>query len=391
MATAPALLARRNGVASVFALNGLFFASLVSRFPDVRASLALSNGGFGLLLMAASLGSVSGLPLAGRIVERLGEALVVRIGAVACAVAIVVAALGATVVTWVPLAALGLFGYGLCISVWDVAMNVEAAEVERHIGRTLMPRFHAAWSIGSIAGGGVGVVMTVLAVPMLVHLLLVVVLAAPGVWLAASRFYPHVPEQPRAWSQRSRSAWTEPRVLLLGIMVLAFAVVEGSANDWLSLAVIDGYHTAHWVGVAGFWLFTLLMTTGRIGGPQAIDRFGRTPVLRMCALLGGIGILITVYGGSLGVAAIGIVIWGLGASLGFPVGMSAAADHPVRAAARVSVVSTIGYGAFLIGPPLLGWLGDHVGTLRSLLAVAALMVPALVVAAAARTEDRTRS
>ena len=78
------------------------------------------------------------------------------------------------------------------------------------------------------------------------------------------------------------------------------------------------------------------------------------------------------------------MVWGLGASLGFPVGMSAAADDPARAAARVSVVSTIGYGAFLAGPPLLGWLGDHVGTLDALLAVAVLMVPAALTVFAAR-------
>ena len=78
------------------------------------------------------------------------------------------------------------------------------------------------------------------------------------------------------------------------------------------------------------------------------------------------------------------MVWGLGASLGFPVGMSAAADDPARSAARVSVVSTIGYGAFLAGPPLLGWLGDRVGTLEALSAVTLLMIPAAVTVFAAQ-------
>jgi cyanate permease len=81
---------------------------------------------------------------------------------------------------------------------------------------------------------------------------------------------------------------------------------------------------------------------------------------------------------------LGIVVWGLGASLGFPVGMSAAADDPARAAARVSVVATIGYAAFLGGPPLLGFVGDHVGTLQALLVVAVLLVPSLFAVRAAR-------
>ena len=97
-----------------------------------------------------------------------------------------------------------------------------------------------------------------------------------------------------------------------------------------------------------------------------------------------VGLLTVIVSNSALLAALGIVIWGLGAALGFPVGMSAAADDPRRAARRVSVVSTIGYGAFLAGPPLLGFVGNEVGTLDSLYVVAAAMVPAAVLVLAVR-------
>ena len=131
------------------------------------------------------------------------------------------------------------------------------------------------------------------------------------------------------------------------------------------------------------------MTTGRLAGPGLLDRFGRPPVLWTSAVAAAGGIVLLVVGGHPVLAAVGILVWGLGASLGFPVGMSAAADESSRAAARVSVVSTVGYGAFLAGPPLLGALGDRVGTLESLLAVAVLMGPAMmtVVATRRRTMD----
>jgi cyanate permease len=105
----------------------------------------------------------------------------------------------------------------------------------------------------------------------------------------------------------------------------------------------------------------------------------------------GAGVVLAVWGGHPVPAALGIVVWGLGASLGFPVGMSAAAADPGRAPARVSVVSTIGYGAFLGGPPLVGWVGDRVGTLDSLLVVLALMVPAALAVFATREPAVTRS
>lgn len=384
----PSPLQSRNAVVAAFALNGFLFASLVSRLPDIRSSLDLSNSDLGLLLLAESVGSLIMLPFSGRLIERFGAPNVVRGGAVGVTAGLVVAALGATVVEWVPLAALGMFSQGMGMSTWDVAMNVEGAEVERRLGRTIMPRFHAAWSMGSIAGGALGIPMAALGVPPVLHFLIVAIPAYVGVLAACRAFLPvqtHAPE-PATSGERRSSAWREPRTLLIGVMVLAFAAVEGSANDWLSLGLIDGYDVPHWVGVAGFSLFVVAMTSGRLVGPIALDRFGRAPVLWACTGAGLVGVLLTVYGTHLGVAAIGIVIWGIGASLGFPVGMSAAADDPRRAAARVSVVSTIGYGAFLIGPPFLGAIGDRIGTLQALLVVAALMVPAAFSVLAARPQ-----
>nr|WP_246416565.1 MFS transporter [Nocardioides luti] len=332
--------------------------------------------------MAIAAGSVLALPSSGRLIERGSAAGVVRLGAVFAAGGLLVAAVGAGVVASTVLCALGLFAYGIGIGIWDVAMNVEGAEVERQLARTVMPRFHAGWSVGSIVGAGIGIPMAALHVPMPVHLGGLALLSLGVVWVVSRAFLPPVPapEVPVV----HRSAWLEPRTLAVGVMVLSFAVVEGSANDWLALALIDGYDARHWVGVAGFSLFVTAMTIGRLVGPVALDRFGRAPVLWGTSGVAAAGVLLVVLGGSAPVAATGIVLWGLGAALGFPVGMSAAADDPVRSAARVSVVSTIGYAAFLAGPPLLGQLGNHVGTLDSLLAIAALMAPAALTVFAAR-------
>lgn len=374
----------RASVAVSFAVNGVLFATLASRLPTIRSALDLGNRELGLLLLTASLASVLALVASGRLVSRFGATAVVRGGAVACGSGLTLVAAG------VPLGsvagcAVGLFTYGAGVSLWDVAMNVEGAEVERRLARTIMPRFHAAWSGGSIAGAGLGVLALAVDLPIAAHVLSLVVAGVATAWWSAGRFLPtataHEEESAVA---RPGSAWREPRTLAIGVMVLAFAVVEGAAFDWLALAVIDGYDVAHWVGNAGFALFVTAMLVGRMVGPVVLDRHGRAATLWACASAAFAGSLLTVFGGHPAVAAIGIVVWGLGASLGFPVGLSAAADDPQRAAARMSVVSTIGYGAFLAGPPLLGALADEVGTLRALLAVAALMVPAALSVLAAR-------
>ena len=111
------------------------------------------------------------------------------------------------------------------------------------------------------------------------------------------------------------------------------------------------------VGAIAFGFFVTAMTVGRLVGGSLLERFGRVPVLRATAVIALAGLLLVLFGGSTPVALAGALLWGVGASLGFPVGMSAAADDPARAAARVSVVSSIGYTAFLAGPPLIGLLG----------------------------------
>lgn len=376
------LIRTRNAVAASFALNGFCFATLFSRLPDIRSGLALDNGAVGLLLLAISVGSVGSLPLSGRLIDRLGATAVTRMGAGCVALGLTVAMAGVAGGV-VPLAALGLLVNGVGVAVWDVSMNVEAAEVERRLGRTIMPRFHAGWSLGSFAGAGLGIPMAAAHVPVLLHVASVVVLAAVGTWWAAGTYLPPVVTHEER-SAATCSPWREPRTLAIGLMVLAFALSEGSANDWLSLALVDGYDARHWVGVTGFTVFVCAMMTGRVVGPVLLDRFGRAPVLWGCAAAGFTGVLLVVFGGSVVPVGLGVVVWGLGASLGFPVGMSAAADDPLRAARRVSTVATIGYAAFLAGPPLLGLLADHVGTLRTLLVVAALMVPAAATVFAAR-------
>jgi MFS family permease len=376
-APSPSLAQGRSAVYAAFALSGVLFASLVSRLPDVRSGLGLSNGELGLLLLSTSAGSVLSLPFAGRLIERFGARDVVRAGGIGVCTGLLLAALGATTLGWLPLTVVGLFASGVGVSVWDVAMNVEGAEVERQLRRTIMPRFHASWSVGSIVGSALGIPMAAFGVPVVVHLLGVCV-PAYFVTLVATRYFlpegTHVTKVPEGAAPIS--PWREKRTLLIGVMVLAYAMVEGAANDWLSLGFIDGYHVEHWVGVSAFSLFVVSMTVGRLVGPLLLDRFGRAPMLWGCSAAAFTGILVTVYAGSPGLAMVGVVIWGLGAALGFPVGMSAAADDPVGSAKRVSAVSTIGYGAFLIGPPCLGWIGDRIGTLDSLLVVAALMIPA---------------
>lgn len=375
----------RNAVMATFFLNGFAFATWASRIPSVRHALDLGPARLGLLLLAVSIGSVLALPTSGGSVQRFGARRVVISATLLEAVGLLLVAFGVGVLGTIPLTAGGLFLVGLGTGTWDVAMNVEGAEVERLLGRSIMPRFHAAFSLGTVAGAAVGAVVTFVDLGIGWHVgavgLLVALLGGVSVrgFLAVA---PHVDDV--APASHALKAWTEPRTLMIGVMVLALALTEGVANDWLGVAMVDGYGAPAWLGAAAFALFVAAMTTGRVTGTVLLDTFGRPAVLWGTMAVAGVGVLLVVLGQVPVLVTLGIVLWGLGASLGFPVGMSAAADDPVKAPARVSVVSTIGYTAFLGGPPLLGFLGSRFGVLQALLVVSVILVPSALAVPAAR-------
>jgi MFS family permease len=376
----------RNAVYVAFIGAGFAFASWASRIPQVRAQLHVSPGVLGLILLCAAIGSAVAIPLAGLVIVRFGEAVTVTITSLIAVAGLAVVAIGYR--HGIPWVAAGLFGLGFGTGSWDVAMNVQGAAVERAIGRAIMPKFHAGWSIGTVAGAGLGTAMVALHVPVTAHLLAVaaaVALVVPAVtrsFLPVARPAPAPGPAAGPAPRRTLAAWTEPRTLVIGLFVLCVTVIEGVGNDWLSLGVIDGYHTPAAIGTATLAGFLAAMTAGRWFGPRFIDRFGRVPALRACAAVALGGLLLVGFGGFLPVAIAGAVLMGLGTSLGFPVGMSAAADDPRYAAGRVSVTSSIGYGAFLAGPPVIGFIADHVGVLHALTVAGVLLVIALFASSA---------
>jgi predicted MFS family arabinose efflux permease len=383
--TAPELSHARTAVVVAFAVNGLAFASFISRTPAIRDALGLSSGLLGLLLLCLSGGSIAGLALSGPVVHRLGPGRTVLAGALSVAAGLALLVVGLTTGVVLP-AAVGLVFTGLGSGIWDVAMNVEGADVEHRLGRSLMPRLHAAFSLGTVTGAGLGALSAATGVPLEVQVIVIAALLPVIMTVATRRFLPVVAArvQERSTGSGTLAAWREPRTLLVGLMVLGFAFTEGSANDWLAVAFVDGYRTDQTLGAIGYGFFVVAMTVGRLFGGAALERFGRVVILRAMAVLGAAGLALVLLGGSTPVALAGALLWGIGASLGFPVGMSAAADDPARAAARVSVVSSIGYTAFLAGPPLIGLLAEHTGILHALFVVLGALVLGLLASGAAR-------
>lgn len=372
---------RRLALFALFMLPGLAISSWVTRTPAIRDLLGASPSQMGLILLGLSAGSMVGILSSGPAVARLGARPVMIAGTVGVVMSMPTigagASAGSTVVTMA-----GLFLFGLGMGGGEIAMNVEGADIEKVIERPVLPALHGFFSLGTVVGASLGIAFTATGVPVVWHLISIGVVAVVVLVVAARSIPAGTGRVERAdvggrRSRTGRPVWKDSRLLLIAAIVLAMALAEGTASDWLPLVMVDGHGFGAASGSAVYAVFAAAMTLGRFSGGTFIVRFGRARVLRASILAGVAGMALVIFVDSQWVAAVAVVLWGLGASLGFPMALSAAGESGEDSARRVSLAATVGYVAFLVGPPVIGFVGEHYG-LRT-----ALILPMVLVAASA--------
>ncbi|GAA1857222.1 MFS transporter [Microbacterium koreense] len=386
------LVTWRAAIFAIFLSCGLGFATWASRLPAVKTLLGADDLDIGILLFVMGASSIVGLSLANVVVARWGARRGLLGGFIVFATGILIVGYGTEFAQSFVVTAVGLGLMGLGMSATDVMMNVEAAAVEQAFERTLMPLFHAFFSIGTVVGAGVGIGMAAWGIGVAPHLwivgILVLIVGIVSVRLLPRRHDLHDDDGPtRTRRERFRElavVWRDPRTYAIGAIMLGMSFAEGSASDWLTIAVVDGHAASEAIGALALTVFSVAMTLFRVIGGPLVDRFGRVWTLRVLAVTAGAGLVLFILAPNLPLAFVGVALWGAGASLGFPLGMSAAADDPRRAAASVSAAATIGYVAFLCGPPVLGWISNQIGILNTLWVIVGLIVMSGLASGAAK-------
>ncbi|MGO1543182.1 MAG: MFS transporter [Gulosibacter sp.] len=372
---------RRWSLYALFLIPGLALSSWVTRTPAIRDLLEASTAQMGLVLSGMSIGSTLGILSSGPLVSRFGARTITAIGLSGVVLSMpIIGVSGAMGSMWI--AAVGLFFFGAGMGAAEVAINIEGADIEQVSKKSFLPSMHGCFSLGTVIGAVCGIIATAIGFSVIIHLIIVGVVTLilliggirgvlPETGKALGRNVDSVAEPARP------KVWKDPNLLLIGGIILSMALVEGTANDWLPLIMVDGHGFDETVGSLVFAMFAAAMTIGRLVGGKFVHRFGRAPVLFVSALSAVAGLAVVAFVDNQIAAATAVVLWGLGASLGFPVALSAAGDSGPDAAKRVTLVSIIGYIAFLVGPPLLGFVGEAI-ELRG-----ALMIPLVLAAAAA--------
>ena len=384
---------RRIAIFAFMLMFGIGMSSWVVRTPAVRDLLVASTAEMGLVLLGLSVGSMSGVLSSAAVVRRHGVRLTVAVGGSSfiAGVAMIGVFAGLSAFAGV-FAGLALVGFGIGVS--EIAINIEGAALETLAGKSILPALHGCFSLGTVIGAVSGIILTAINFSVTWQLIFVALLAA-GVLGCLTRFVS--PETGRVARQSGEAktqnprkswlaAWREPRLLMLGMIILALALAEGSAMDWLPLLMVDGHGLSPTLGSAIFAGFAAAMTVGRFLGAPLLKKFGNATVLRVSTLVSAAGVALVVFSDSPLVAGVAVLLWGVGAALGFPVTLSAAADSDDPTSA-VAAVATAGYIAFLVGPPLLGFLGEEFGLRGAMILVLVVVTLAALLTSAAKPKS----
>lgn len=377
-----------------FLIPGLALASWVTRTPAIRDAIGASIAQMGMVLAGLSIGSMCGVLLSGQIIKRRGTKFTMLFGLSMVCISLLTMAWG-VIEGMQPLVGLGLAFFGFGVGTTEIAINMDAAFIEHESGQHVMHTLHGCFSLGTLVGALLGLAANYFHIPVAVHLL--------GVFLVTSVLLAHfskfIPaglgkeassgKQTAHTAATQTSVWRDTRVLMIGFIVFAIALTEGAAYDWLPILLVDEHGFSASVGSMIFVVFATVMTIGRFAGSVLLKRFGRLALVRGSIALAVLGVACIALGQSQALAALAVVCWGLGAALGFPMALSAAAEGGGQMAERVKAVATIGYVALLVGPPALGFVGHAFGLRGAMLVVLAFAAAAIFLTSAMRSPQRS--
>ncbi|HEX2702687.1 MAG TPA: MFS transporter [Solirubrobacteraceae bacterium] len=375
-----------------FALDGFLFGNWVVCVPQVKAHIGASSGGLGIALLGISAGAVVTMVATGRLCTRFGSGPITVLAATLMSIAVM---LPAQMTSVAGLAGV-LLAFGAGFGALNVAVNSIAVDITGRVGRPIMPSFHAAFSLGGLAGALVGgVLASVLSTSWhltSVGLFGLVVTASAGAMLL--RVAPAFDAAPGSAAERrdtrkgaSESGARRARALvaMFGLIALCSAYGEGALADWGTLHLHDDLHTSVGLAATGYASFSAAMVVGRLSGTWMLGRAGRTWVLAGGASIAAIGMLAAAIVPVLAVAIIGFVLVGLGLANMFPaaIGQAGALSGP----SGVAAASTIGYFGLLAGPPTIGFLAERSGLPAALTTVSLLAaIGGFIAVLARRTE-----
>ena len=373
----------------MFLANGFIMGAWAPQIPLLLPRHSITEFTLGLLILVLGLGAVGAMLFAGRLIHRFGARAVLR----AFALTVVPALPAVVLAPNLPVLAATMAVLGALIGCMDVAMNANAVEVERRLGRAIMSSSHGFWSLGGFVGGSVGGLVIAqsgaLTQAMAVSVVTLVIVLAAMPFLIGEAAVP----APAEGAPRQRQALLpkDPSIWLLGALALFSMVPEGAVLDWAALYL--GKELGSDVARSGlaFAFFSGAMAVMRFAGDGLRNRFGAVRTLRLSGLIGAAGLMGAAMAPTDVLAIACFAVAGLGVANMVPIMFSAAGNQPgLSPGAGIATVTMIGYCGILIAPSSIGFVAEHIGFRATYAALALLLVVVALLAARTAAADSSR-
>lgn len=368
----------RLAVGGMFFLLGAAYASWVARIPAVARDLVLDDSELGLLLLAPAVGVIVAFRGAGALVGRYGSRRVTQVAAIGTCLSIILPGIAPS---W-PWAALGLALLGLTSGLMDVAMNAHGIEVEHALGRPIIGSLHGLFSVGGLAGAGIGGLVAERLSPAL-HLTTAGLVCVAAAWWFGRGLLPGRHEAPDPAAAPRKGPRFHRVLIALGAVAFCASIGEGAMADWAALYLFKGLHASERVAAVGYAVFSLAMVVGRFSGDYLTQRFGSVALVRAGGLIVAVGLTLALWVNTVAALLGGFLCVGIGLASVMPSAFRAAGRVPgVPPAVGGAAMATVGYTAFLVGPPSIGFLAEHL-SLRGALGLVVVLALVLVLLAPA--------
>lgn len=340
-----------------FFLYALILAGIFPRLGDLQLKMGISEGVLGAALIGLALGAQISLMFAGPMIEKFGFRLIFIISIPLLGLAEFAASLAPTPITFF----FCLMAGGLAIGGIEIIVNLEADRTEHQVGKRIMNRSHAFWSLGFFAAGIIAAALSQMGISPPTHLLGMTIVTSI---LAVILFYDFSPAPARTSEEGANHGFVKPTsaILLIVAFTLSAMLLEGAAADWSVIYMRDVFQTSPFVSGLALAAGALTQAIVRYFADGFVDRFGPVKIARTLIATLSFGTVLVVFSPHPVISLIGFALMGAGTSVVFPLAMSAAAQRTDRpAATNVAALAQLSFFVFLIAPPLLGFIAEHYG------------------------------
>jgi len=345
-------------VFAAFAIYSFSMGAIFPRLGEVQRAMGVDEGALGLGLIGAPVGTLLSLTFAAPILERIGfrPSLLVSIPLLSIFYAIAVHSPSPLYLF------LALLPVGLTIGCIEIILNLEADRVEHAIGRRIMNRSHAFWSIGFFCAGTFGALMARAGLSPEMHLGLVVPVVMVAVFLFIGDFQPAPPRPTTNTDEAPRFARPTAPIMVLVAFTVSAMLLEGASIDWSAIYMRDVFGADAFIGGIAVATFSFFHAAGRFFADGIVEKTSPVIVAQVQLYILLVGCLTVTFSPVWYLALIGFGMMGVGSATMFPLAMSAAAQRTDRpAAVNVASLAQTSFLVFLLAPPLLGFIAEHFG------------------------------